>query len=107
MRLLVAAIFVFLFVGSQQQNTKTQPAQQIPQADQRGTEDTPVIVKIAPSPKTDKEITQEKKDRDEKAANDRNIVNLTAILALVGVFQLIVFGYQAYDRTDLLYQVEC
>src|SRR5205823_4581452 len=95
-----AALCAFLVVGLQQQNKKPQPTQQISQADQRGTEDAPVIVKIASAPKTDEEVAQNKKDRENKTANDRNLVDLTAVLALVGFLQLLVFGYQAYKLRE-------
>lgn len=96
MRLLIIVLSAFLFVGSQQQDKKSQGTQQGTQTDQRGTASAPLIVEVRPAPKTDEESAQAKKDREEKAANDRNLVKLTAILALVGALQLFVFGYQAY-----------
>jgi hypothetical protein len=95
MRLLAIALSIFLFLGSQQQTKKSQPTQESPQKDQRGTADAPLVVRMNPTPKTDEETAQDKKDREEKTANDRNLVDLTGILALVGAFQLFVFGYQA------------
>ena len=95
MRFLVIAFSVFLLVGLQQQNKKSRATQQSPRTDQRGTESMPLVVRIKPAPKTDEEAAQDKKDREEKTTNDRNLIDLTAILALVGALQLLVFGYQA------------
>jgi hypothetical protein len=56
--------------------------------DQRGTDQSPLIVKIARTPKTDEERTEETKERERKAESDRNkeksdadLVKYTAELA--------------------------
>jgi hypothetical protein len=79
-------------------NTK----QQSVSPDQRGTVNSPLFVRVIPTPKTEKETTQEIEDREEKRANDRKLVDFTrglviatVILGLVGLLQLGVFGYQA------------
>jgi hypothetical protein len=56
-----------------QSNGPQQPAA----TDQRGTEQSPIIVKVLPTPKTDAETAQEAEDRKEKSANDRNLVRYT------------------------------
>jgi hypothetical protein len=83
----------------QKQSTATQ---QPPSYDQRGTEASPLVIKPLPTPKTQEETAQEAKERKEKSANDRNLVKftfylvfVTGMLAIIGFFQLIVFGLQA------------
>jgi hypothetical protein len=69
--------------------------QQPSNAETRGTEDRPVVVKVLPTEKTAAERSQEQRDRGEKSASDRWMVRLTAILAIVGIGQGIVFAIQA------------
>jgi hypothetical protein len=98
MRFLFPAVIMLslFFFNSQQQNTKGKQPQQPAAAEQRGTQNSPLIVKVLPTAKTPDETAQEKHDRDAKAANDGNVVKLTAVLAAVAVLQLFVYGYQAY-----------
>jgi hypothetical protein len=78
------------------QQKKSQSTKQPTSSDQRGTEQAPFIVKTIPAPKTQDESAQDAKERGEKSANDRKLVEFTGILALVGFLQLIVFGLQSY-----------
>jgi hypothetical protein len=64
----------------QQESTSTQGQAA---TNQRGTENEPLIVKVLPTPKTQDEATQEAKDRNEKAANDRELVRYTRILDII------------------------
>lgn len=100
MRLLTAACSLFLLFGLQQQYKKSQATQQPTTTEQRGTQGSPVVVKVLPTAKTPEEAEQERKDREDKSANDRNLVYLTGVLAAVGFLQLIVFGYQAYKLRE-------
>jgi hypothetical protein len=96
MRLFLPVVIAFLLsLNSQHPESKSQQPQQATTTDQRGTQDSPIVVKVLPSPKTPEETAQEKKDRDAKAANDGNLVILTGVLAFVGFCQLLVYGYQA------------
>lgn len=74
---------------------KTAIASDSANANQRGTENSPLIVKVLPTPKTAEEAANDKQDRDEKTASDWWIIKLTGALALIGALQLLVFGYQA------------
>jgi hypothetical protein len=85
MRLLIVLALMFTWLQSQQP-TKT---------DQRGTEQSPFVVKTLKTPKSQAEIEQESEDREQKATNDGRIVILTGVLALVAVGQLGVYLYQA------------
>jgi hypothetical protein len=104
MRLFV--VFTILLFWSQQpapspkkisKPEQKQPAtsQQPATTDQRGTEQSPLIVKTLPSTKTAEETTQEADDRNEKSANDRHILWLTGALVVVGFLQFAVYAYQA------------
>lgn len=63
--------------------------------EQRGTEQSPLVVKILTSPKAKPETTEEAAQSDGKTANDRHIVYLTGALALIALLQLLVYAYQA------------
>ena len=87
---------------SQPQQRQSQSSQQPSATYQRGTEGSPVIVKVLPTPKTKEEATTEAKEREEKAANEYNVAKFTGWIAYIGIaqiivffLQLIVFGYQA------------
>ncbi len=94
MRLYVSLLLT-IFLFSQKPSNKNQTFQQSPKTEKQGTQDSPFVVKVLPTPKTPEEAKDDKNDRDTKTANDRNLVYLTGILALVGLGQLIVYGYQA------------
>lgn len=64
-------------------------------SDQRGTQQSPLVVKTLPPAKTKEEADQDSADRQQKATNDGRIVTLTAILALITFGQLLVYAYQA------------
>jgi hypothetical protein len=101
MRVLLVMLTIFLLsLNSQQPNKKAQQSEQTAATDKRGTQESPVVVKVLPTVKTPEETEQERKDRENKTANDRNLVYLTGILAAVGFLQLIVFGYQAYKLRE-------
>jgi hypothetical protein len=73
------------------------PSKQIMQQaapDQRGTEQSPAIVRILPTPKTAEEVDADRKDREDKNRSDSWLVKLTGALAFIGFLQLIVFGWQ-------------
>jgi hypothetical protein len=68
-------------IPSQQEQAQTEPSQQTRDAQQRGTEQSPFIIKIVPAEKTEAEHAEEAKEGSEKAALDRRLVDLTAELA--------------------------
>jgi hypothetical protein len=63
---------------------------------QRGTEKQPLIVRIAPSPKSPEEAASDQQDREEKTTSDWWIIKLTGILGIVGALQLVTFAVQAH-----------
>ncbi|MGD1106616.1 MAG: hypothetical protein ABR865_06185 [Terracidiphilus sp.] len=76
-----------------QQNSRA--SNQATSGDERGTEQSPFVVKFLPAEKTKQESEEDAQDRQEKASSDWWIVRLTGVLALVAFLQLLVFGYQA------------
>ena len=74
---------------------KAASTQQASSASQRGTEQSPLVVKTIPLPRTQEESAQEAKDRGEKSRNDRHIVRLTGLLVFIGFLQFLVYAYQA------------
>lgn len=91
---------------SRERQKPQQPAQQpqqTPAADQRGTEQSPVVVRVVPGPPEQANAAQDEKDRREKADLDRKLVEYngdlalyTKILAWFAFFQFLALGAQAY-----------
>jgi hypothetical protein len=103
--LVIALVCSFSLVAAAQSapkapEQKPSNTQQTAPADQRGTEQSPAIVKILPTPKTPEEAAQDSKERKEKADGDWALVKLTGALAIVGALQLLVFGYQAWKLRE-------
>jgi hypothetical protein len=75
----------------------TQPnhAQETPNHDKRGTEQSPIVIKVLPPFNEDEKTAAEKKERQDKTESDWWLVKLTGTLAAIGVLQLVVFGLQA------------
>jgi hypothetical protein len=69
-------------------------AQQATATDQRGTEQSPAIVKIIPTPKTAEEAEADRREKEQKDTNDIRLVVFTGLLFGVGFLQLLVFGWQ-------------
>lgn len=63
--------------------------------DARGTEQSPIAIKVIPPSVTDKKSAADNKERDGKSESDWWLVRLTGVLAIIGFLQLIVFGQQA------------
>lgn len=73
---------------------KTTPAQQPAAPDQRGTEQSPLVVKSIPTPKTHEETAADEAEKKDKSNSDWWLVKLTGVLAGIGFLQLIVFAWQ-------------
>jgi hypothetical protein len=81
--------------ANQQPKPIAQPAQQQSAADQRGTDDAPLIVRVVPAPKTEQEAAQDQAKRDDESAANWWMVRLTGIIAIIGLIQAFVFWVQA------------
>jgi hypothetical protein len=109
MRYLVVILFL-LFAGTVALSQQLPPIkgksgqpQQPSAIDQRGTQQSPIVVKVLPTPKTNEEATQEAKERNEKEALDRRIKDATGniayfnkILAAIAVLQFLTLIFQAW-----------
>jgi hypothetical protein len=80
-----------------------EPAQtnQAPKAHERGTEQSPVIVKILPTKESEEKAAADAHREDEKTENDRRLARFTELLfwatgalSVIGLLQLFVFGWQ-------------
>ena len=80
---------------SKPQQQQTSATQQPSPADQRGSEQSPLVVKTLVAPKTQTEADRDAEDRKAKSANDRHIVYLTAAIAAIAFLQFLVYAYQA------------
>src|SRR5260221_2025643 len=88
---IIAAIVLYAAFGagsaqSQQpsvegEQPKTEAAEGKGADEQRGTENAPIVVKVLPAEKGDKERADEAAERDEKRTLDRRLVELTSDLA--------------------------
>lgn len=52
---------------------------------QRGTADSPLVVKVLPAPRNQEDLAREAREREEKAASDRSMVVWTTVSALTAV----------------------
>jgi len=95
MRLFFCAVLL-VFVVSQQHLPQSPSTNQPTAAEQRGTQESPLVVQVAPTPKTKEEIDQDSKDRNEKASDGRWTIRLTEVLAFIAFCQLLVYAYQSY-----------
>ncbi len=80
---------------SNPEQQKSATAQPPAASDQRGTDQSPLVVKTLPPIKTQEEADREKEERSNKSSHDWWLIFFSGVLAGVGVLQLIVFGYQA------------
>ena len=78
------------------QQTQAQTRGQKAETDQRGTEASPLIVKVHPTPKSQQEAEQDARDRAEKAANDKAARETNRYLILIGFLQFAVFVGQLF-----------
>jgi hypothetical protein len=88
---IVALAALFVIDGAQsrrrphqpQQPTETQPQppQQATPSDQRGTEQSPLSVKVIPTPQSEEDAAHERQEREEKAELDRKLVKFNGDLA--------------------------
>jgi len=75
--------------SSRPPQSKPKSTQHKAAADQRGTEQSPIVVKILPTPKTKEESDQEAKDHQEKSSADWWLVRFNGLLVLVVFLQWI------------------
>jgi hypothetical protein len=113
LRCLVAALmFLAAFASDSwgQSKQQTPPPAQSAQPDQaskpyeRGTEQSPFIVKVLPTKESEEKAAADAHREDEKTANDARLARFTELLfwatgalCIIALFQLFVFGWQGYQ----------
>jgi hypothetical protein len=80
-------VLVVLFAGvaysKEHPNTETAETKKAPEAEQRGSNNNPVTVKILPSPDADAKAAKEEDHRQDKAIDDKRVMWATIWLAVV------------------------
>lgn len=86
---------------SKQETLPSAQTNQTPKSYERGTEQSPVIVKILPAEESEEKTAADAHREDEKTKNDRQLTLFTArlfwatvALSVIALFQLFVFGWQ-------------
>ena len=79
-----------------QPQQQTGGAKERPAADPRGTEQSPLVVKVQPAPKTDEETAKEKDKEDRESTANWWTFALAVSTGIVGLLQLVTIGVQAY-----------
>jgi len=93
---LLFATIIFVNAESPNQPTKESiKSKQVPKNEQRGSDQFPMVVKVIPPTINAEEADTDRQERKEKQESDWWLVKLTAVLALIGTIQVIVFGWQA------------
>jgi hypothetical protein len=64
--------------------------------DVRGTDQSPLTVRVLPTPKTQEEAAQERAERQDQSSANWRLVQLTGLLAAIGAVQTVVFAVQAH-----------
>jgi hypothetical protein len=85
--------------GNPNSPTQAKPAgaDKSAEPDQRGTQESPLIVKIFPTQQTEAETRQAEEERENKSTPDWWMVRFTAILGFIGFLQLLAFGWQGWQ----------
>jgi hypothetical protein len=74
--------------------------------DLRGTDNSPVVVKVLPTPKTNEETADIKQDRKDQTAVNWWMVKLTGAIVLIGIIQGLVFALQARRLRQTIIKME-
>ena len=77
-----------------QPDSKSQSANQPTATDPRGTNESPLVVKVQPTPKTDEETAKEKAQEDDEASAKRWTKGLGVATGILGLLQLVAIGFQ-------------
>jgi hypothetical protein len=78
-----------------QPNQPAADTQKESRADERGTEQSPIVVKVLPTAKTQQEAANDKANPLDKSSADWWMVRLTVVIVLLGSIQTFVFWIQA------------
>ncbi len=81
-------------------------AQQQASADQRGTPQSPAIVQILPTPKTQEEAAKEQHDQNAQTTEQRWTIGIGVATAVILFLQLFVFGRQALRLKETIHKMD-
>jgi hypothetical protein len=84
-----------LGIESNPPQNQTKAAQEKASNDKRGAEESLLVVKVLPTPKSDKEAADEQRQRQDQSAANWWMVRLTFLLFAAALIQVIVYGIQA------------
>jgi hypothetical protein len=91
--------------GKHGQGQKTNPraTQDTARKEHRGTADSPLIVKVVPTPPDQEQLTRESRERQQKAANEEKIIKWTVSLAVgTWILALATFIVSVFTGINLL-----
>jgi hypothetical protein len=77
-----------------QQQNKPAEAQQQPTTDPRGTNESPFVVNVQPTPKTNEETAKEQRKEQADASAKWWTIALGVVTGVVGLLQLVAIGFQ-------------
>ncbi|MEP7307320.1 MAG: hypothetical protein ABJA98_17565 [Acidobacteriota bacterium] len=91
-----------------QQQKQSTGAKAEPATDLRGTEQSPVIVKIQPTPQTDEEAAKEKNKERRQSTSERWTFVLAVATVCVGFMQVLMIGVQSWiaDRQNKIMKTQ-
>ena len=108
--ILLAPLTAFASDSRGQSKQPTPPPAQAAQTnqtskpDERGSERSPIIVKILPTKESEEKVAADAHREDEKTENDRRLARFTELLfwvtgalSVIALFQLFVFGWQGFQ----------
>jgi hypothetical protein len=78
----------------------------VPPADQRGSDQAPLVVKVIPAAKTDKETADEKAQREDESAANWWMVRLTGVIILMTIVQVFVNGLQTKRLKETIIKMD-
>jgi hypothetical protein len=89
-----------------QPRNNTNGTQKVPSNDLRGTDNSPIVVKVLPTPKTNEETAQEEQTRKDQSDANWWMVRLTAFIGFIALIQTVVFGIQALRLKQTVIKME-
>ncbi len=99
MRMLAGLLFAAMAASAQEARKAPRAPAVAPQKvvpDQRGTDNSPLVIKgFPPAEKSKAEAEREAKEREEKATTERNTLIFAAIAAIAAVIAAVIAGFQA------------
>jgi len=106
---IVVACSLFACLHAQSQrppDQQTKPTQTVAAPDPRGSETSPVVVKILPAPQTHQEAADEKAQRQDESDANWAMVKLTGAIFFLGIAQLVASGLQTRRVSQTIHKMD-